>query len=126
MDLPYLCERIIEVPVRDWLVAAALQKDGAFCSRKPPLMEDHLTDEGDAPDETDKGGSRRVPTIFAVISNNFKLSCVFFLNKIEETVSGSQPAFGSIPYIARPHPEQKGHTGEGKRLSLIPVKFISL
>lgn len=67
LDLPLLCERIIEVPVRDWLVAAALQKDGSFCSRKSPLPEDDLTDEGDAPEETHKGGSRQVPASVAAI-----------------------------------------------------------
>lgn len=91
LDLPLLCERIIEVPVRDWLVAAALQKDGAFCSRKSPLPEDERTDEGDAPDEAHQ----------------------------EETASGSRPAFGSVPYIARPHPQQKGHTAFLVRLRKI-------
>lgn len=26
----------MEVPVRDWVVAPALQKDGSYCIRKPP------------------------------------------------------------------------------------------
>lgn len=60
LHLPLLCERIMEVPVRDWLVAAALQKDGAFCHRKSPLPEDDRTERADAPDEARAGGSRRI------------------------------------------------------------------
>lgn len=29
-----------------------------------------------------------------------------------ETTTQSRPDFGSIPYIARPHPEQMSHTGK--------------
>lgn len=29
-----------------------------------------------------------------------------------ETTTQSRPDFGSVPYIARPHPEQMSHTGE--------------
>lgn len=75
LDLPLLCERIIEVPIRDWLVSAARQKDGSFCSRKSPLPEDAQTDEGDALDETPTGGSRPVPAMWQW----FKLfECFFF------------------------------------------------
>lgn len=38
LALPLLCERIIEVPLRDWVVAPALQKDGSYCIRKPPVL----------------------------------------------------------------------------------------
>lgn len=38
MPLPLLCERIIEVPLRDWTVAPALQKDGRYCIRKPLVL----------------------------------------------------------------------------------------
>lgn len=75
--LPLLCERIIEVPIRDWLVAPALRKDGNYCMRKSPILDDQREDG-----ETDK----------------------------EEMTAGKHPAFGSIPYIARPHPEQMSHT----------------
>lgn len=60
-QLPLLCERIIEVPVRDWLVAAALQKDGSFCVRKAPKLDDEQTDGDEASDETDTGGSHQIP-----------------------------------------------------------------
>lgn len=38
LALPLLCERIIEVPLRDWTVAPALQKDGRYCVRKSPVL----------------------------------------------------------------------------------------
>lgn len=57
LQLPLLCERIIEVPIRDWLVVAALQKDGSFCIRKAPKLYDKQMDGAEASDETDAGGS---------------------------------------------------------------------
>ncbi|KAF1375148.1 hypothetical protein PFLUV_G00236460 [Perca fluviatilis] len=81
LALPLLCERIIEVPMRDWVVAPALQKDGSYCARKAPILnEDHWEDETSVEADT------------------------------EEMTKEKQPAFGSIPYIARPHPEQMSHT----------------
>lgn len=75
--MPLLCERIFELPVRDWIVAPALQKDGSYCVRKSPTLEEDLeTQEASHEDKKQEG-----------------------------------PAFGSIPYIARPHPEQMSHTG---------------
>ncbi|KAK5885933.1 hypothetical protein CesoFtcFv8_017021 [Champsocephalus esox] len=76
LALPLLCERIIEVPVREWLVAPALQKDGKYCVRKAPVPE------GEQREETET----------------------------EETITEEPAAFGSFPYIARPHPEQMSHT----------------
>ncbi|XP_015818193.1 tRNA (adenine(58)-N(1))-methyltransferase, mitochondrial isoform X1 [Nothobranchius furzeri] len=78
--LPLLCERIVEVPVRDWVVAPALQKDRHFCTRKAPDPDGNLRQEAKALDQAD--------------SDDDDLS----------------PAFGSVPYIARPHPEQMSHT----------------
>ncbi|XP_034713325.1 tRNA (adenine(58)-N(1))-methyltransferase, mitochondrial isoform X2 [Etheostoma cragini] len=80
LALPLLCERIIEVPMRDWVVAPALQKDGRYCARKSPIL-----DEDQREDET---------TVEADT----------------EMTTEKHPAFGSIPYIARPHPEQMSHT----------------
>ncbi|XP_073321426.1 tRNA (adenine(58)-N(1))-methyltransferase, mitochondrial isoform X2 [Pagrus major] len=76
---PLLCEHIIEVSVRDWLVAPALQKDGSHCVSKAPIKDEDQREE--TWDETDT-----------------------------ETTTNKHPAFGSIPYIARPHPEQLSHT----------------
>ncbi|XP_029317214.1 LOW QUALITY PROTEIN: tRNA (adenine(58)-N(1))-methyltransferase, mitochondrial [Cottoperca gobio] len=76
LSLPLLCERIINVPIQDWVVAPALQKDGRYCNKKAPILD------GDQREEADK----------------------------EETSTEGVPAFGSVPYIARPCPEQMGHT----------------
>ncbi|XP_060788849.1 tRNA (adenine(58)-N(1))-methyltransferase, mitochondrial isoform X2 [Neoarius graeffei] len=74
--LPLVCERIIEVQYRDWLLAPSLKKDGSFNQRKTSPGEE--TTESN----NDEGGHE----------------------------SPVQFPFGSIPYIARPHPEQNGHT----------------
>ncbi|XP_019731717.1 tRNA (adenine(58)-N(1))-methyltransferase, mitochondrial [Hippocampus comes] len=77
--LPLLCERIFEVPIRDWLVGPALLKDGRYCSKKAPTLNEAPSEEGDTSDEA-------------------------------EQVPEEHPAFGSIPYIARPHPQQLSHS----------------
>ncbi|XP_067099709.1 tRNA (adenine(58)-N(1))-methyltransferase, mitochondrial [Osmerus mordax] len=79
--LPLLCERIIEVQVRDWLLAPAIQKDGQFCTRKAPPPLAGQEKKGERSDEEN-----------------------------EEMGDTKNPPFGSIPYIARPHPEQTSHT----------------
>ncbi|XP_035988735.1 tRNA (adenine(58)-N(1))-methyltransferase, mitochondrial isoform X2 [Fundulus heteroclitus] len=76
--VPALCERIVEVPVRDWVVAPALQKDGQYCTRKAPNLAEDPRSEEEMSDGADGG--------------NFR------------------PAFGDVPYIARPHAEQMSHT----------------
>ncbi|KAM8914038.1 tRNA (adenine(58)-N(1))-methyltransferase, mitochondrial [Spinachia spinachia] len=75
LSLPLLCERIVEVPIRDWLVAPALQKDGRHCVRRDPTV-----------DQDQEEANR------------------------EKTSTEEEPAFGSIPYLARPHPVQMSHT----------------
>uniref|UniRef100_A0A1A8EPA2 tRNA (adenine(58)-N(1))-methyltransferase n=1 Tax=Nothobranchius korthausae TaxID=1143690 RepID=A0A1A8EPA2_9TELE len=77
--LPLRCERIVEVPIRDWVVAPARQKDGQHCIRKAPILDVDQSREAETPDQTDSDDDL-----------------------------GS--AFGNIPYIARPHPEQTRHT----------------
>uniref|UniRef100_A0A3B4HAL3 tRNA (adenine(58)-N(1))-methyltransferase n=1 Tax=Pundamilia nyererei TaxID=303518 RepID=A0A3B4HAL3_9CICH len=65
--LPLLCERVIELPLREWVVAPKGFHPGFGLI----VISEDLTTEED-PD----------------------------------------PPFGSIPYIARPHPEQMSHTGQ--------------
>ncbi|XP_077394621.1 tRNA (adenine(58)-N(1))-methyltransferase, mitochondrial [Festucalex cinctus] len=77
--LPLLCERIFEVPVRDWIVSPALRKDGRFCSRKALIVSDAPREEETTSDD-------------------------------EEQVLEENPPFGSVPYIARPHPHQLSHS----------------
>ncbi|CAL9686202.1 unnamed protein product [Knipowitschia caucasica] len=69
LHIPLLCERIVELPARDWIVAPALHKDGSYCSRKSPNAEEN-----------------------------------------SEEKSEKEAPFGSVPYIARPHPQQLSHT----------------
>ncbi|KAL0969876.1 hypothetical protein UPYG_G00233670 [Umbra pygmaea] len=79
-NLPLRCERIFEVQLRDWLLAAAIQKDGQFCRRKaPPSARSQ---------EVEQKGQ----------------------NDQSEDKENESAVFGSVPYIARPHPEQLGHT----------------
>lgn len=81
-SLPLLCERIMEVQVRDWLVAPAIQKDGRFCTRKVPILNGSQGEVGEDSDKEEK----------------------------EAMDTQEQPPFGNVPYIARPHPEQGSHT----------------
>ncbi|KAI4887189.1 hypothetical protein NFI96_021293 [Prochilodus magdalenae] len=78
--LPLVCERVIEVQYRDWLLAPSLKKDGTFNQRKP--MSEETADSEDDGDSTDE----------------------------EQLTSPKQAPFGGVPYIARPHPEQLPHT----------------
>lgn len=79
--LPLLCERIIEVQIRDWKLAPAIQKDGQFCTRKAPPPHGGQEEDKEISEEEEK-----------------------------EVVDKKNPPFGSVPYIARPHPEQTSHT----------------
>ncbi|XP_061157090.1 tRNA (adenine(58)-N(1))-methyltransferase, mitochondrial isoform X3 [Syngnathus typhle] len=75
--LPLLCERIFDIPTRDWLVGPARLKDGRYCSKKAPSLNGAPVEEENASVEVEQD---------------------------------EDPAFGSIPYIARPHPQQLSHT----------------
>ncbi|KAF5904212.1 tRNA (adenine(58)-N(1))-methyltransferase, mitochondrial, partial [Clarias magur] len=80
--LPLVCERIIEVQYRDWLLVASLKKDGSFNQRKKSPGEEDAESENDESNEEGKEGRNNLAHF----------------------------PFGSVPYIARPHPEQNGHT----------------
>ncbi|XP_069017053.1 tRNA (adenine(58)-N(1))-methyltransferase, mitochondrial isoform X1 [Embiotoca jacksoni] len=84
--LPLLCERIIEVPVRVWAVGPALQKDGRYRTRMAPIQDADLRRGDETSDDT---GREETTT---------------------EEVPVPVPAFGSIPYMARPHCDQMSHT----------------
>ncbi|XP_058254527.1 tRNA (adenine(58)-N(1))-methyltransferase, mitochondrial isoform X2 [Hemibagrus wyckioides] len=84
--LPLVYERIIEVQYRDWLLAPSLKKDGSFHQRRKSPDEEATESENDEANDEGKGHER-----------------------------AAHFPFGSVPYIARPHPEQNGHTGEHVR-----------
>ncbi|KAM9707692.1 tRNA (adenine(58)-N(1))-methyltransferase, mitochondrial [Menidia menidia] len=95
--LPLRCERILEVSAREWLVTPALRKDGQYHTREAP-------GGGAGP-----GGGRGAgpgPRSYKPIGSRYRIFLLPGGNTTEEDV----PAFGSVPYIARPHPEQMSHT----------------
>ncbi|XP_039993152.1 tRNA (adenine(58)-N(1))-methyltransferase, mitochondrial isoform X2 [Xiphias gladius] len=87
LALPLLCECIVEVPIRHWLVAPAMQKNGQYCTRKAPILDKDHSEEEEEEEEEEKADETE-----------------------KELATDEHPAFGSIPYIARPHPEQISHT----------------
>ncbi|XP_056248657.1 tRNA (adenine(58)-N(1))-methyltransferase, mitochondrial isoform X1 [Seriola aureovittata] len=85
LALPLLCECIIEVPIRHWLVAPARQKNGRYCTRKAPILEEDHSEEEEEEERTDQTDE-------------------------EDLAADEHPAFGGVPYIARPCPKQLSHT----------------
>uniref|UniRef100_A0A4W3GBM4 tRNA (adenine(58)-N(1))-methyltransferase n=1 Tax=Callorhinchus milii TaxID=7868 RepID=A0A4W3GBM4_CALMI len=87
-QLPLVCERIIEVIQREWLVSPAKRKDGTTAPRVQPQkdqtveFEEHR-EESDVVTSEDEGDGEE-----------------------------ENKPFCAIPYIARPHHEQFAHTGE--------------
>lgn len=82
--VPLLCERIMELPVREWLVAPAQEKDGRYHFREAPTPIEKQRHE-----EMSKDADKEDLT----------------------TEDESHPAaFGTLPYVARPHPDQMPHT----------------
>ncbi|KAG9336817.1 hypothetical protein JZ751_003165 [Albula glossodonta] len=80
--LPLLCERVVEVQLRDWLLAPAIEKkDGYYALRVAPVRRKQGNEEAQ--------------------SNN---------TETDETRDREHMPFGSVPYIARPHHEQTSHT----------------
>lgn len=49
--LPLVCERIVEVQYRDWLVGPSLKKDGTFNKRKAPHEDDECEPSEDTEGE---------------------------------------------------------------------------
>uniref|UniRef100_A0A7M4FWW9 tRNA (adenine(58)-N(1))-methyltransferase n=1 Tax=Crocodylus porosus TaxID=8502 RepID=A0A7M4FWW9_CROPO len=86
--LPLLCEQIIELIQREWLIKPVRKKD----SRLAPRVEaQQNVDEEPQQDEE-------------------------YLVQEQAVIGGSEESLsehvGSVPYIARPYPWQVGHTGE--------------
>ncbi|KAJ8401187.1 hypothetical protein AAFF_G00387690 [Aldrovandia affinis] len=75
--LPLLCERVVEVQLRDWLLAPAGQRKDRFIPTRGNGDEEEAQ-----PDDEEKEEPRH---------------------------QGPKP-FVTVPYIARPHPEQFSHT----------------
>ena len=69
--LPLLCERIIEVQVRDWMLAPAIQKDGQFCTRKAPPPLAGQEKKGERSNEENEGDTS--------VFNIFLILCLTFL-----------------------------------------------
>ncbi|XP_063040033.1 tRNA (adenine(58)-N(1))-methyltransferase, mitochondrial isoform X2 [Engraulis encrasicolus] len=84
--VPLMCERIAEVQYRDWLVAPSIRKDGSLNNRKAPKGEIHEEDDDEEEDDNSNGEDK------------------------EARSPGNGRPFGSVPYVARPHPEQTSHT----------------
>ncbi|XP_038253188.1 tRNA (adenine(58)-N(1))-methyltransferase, mitochondrial [Dermochelys coriacea] len=91
-NLSLLCERIIEVTHKDWLVLPAKRKDGRLAPRvEPPQIID---------EEPQRKGEELPIQDQAVVGEN----------DIAESLSDYVEPYGSVPYIARPYPWQAGHT----------------
>ncbi|XP_053880046.1 tRNA (adenine(58)-N(1))-methyltransferase, mitochondrial isoform X1 [Malaclemys terrapin pileata] len=92
-DFSLLCERIIEVTHKDWLVLPAKQKDGRLAPRVEPQQ---IVDEEPQPKEDELPIRDQ-----AVVGES---------DDVAESLSDYVKPYGSVPYIARPYPWQTGHT----------------
>ncbi|KAJ8289593.1 hypothetical protein GJAV_G00003110 [Gymnothorax javanicus] len=82
--LPLSCERVMEVQFRDWVLAPAIKKrDGKYISRIAPSQGNQEEEEGRGGEPDEEQGESR---------------------------TNEHRPFGTLPYIARPHPEQGSHT----------------
>ncbi|KAM9154621.1 tRNA (adenine(58)-N(1))-methyltransferase, mitochondrial isoform 2-T2 [Pangshura tecta] len=91
--LSLLCERIIEVTHKDWLVLPAKQKNGRLASRVEPQQ---TVDEELQPKEGEELPIRDQSVVGE--------------SDDDESLSDYVKPYGSVPYIARPYPWQTGHT----------------
>uniref|UniRef100_A0A8C5MZQ8 tRNA (adenine(58)-N(1))-methyltransferase n=1 Tax=Leptobrachium leishanense TaxID=445787 RepID=A0A8C5MZQ8_9ANUR len=87
-QLSMVCEKIVEVSWKDWLVAPSVRKDGSVSQRLKPENNVESFQEGVTPDEHQES------------------------DRDDEESSSEVKPFGQVPYIARPLPWQAGHTGE--------------
>ncbi|XP_066559118.1 tRNA (adenine(58)-N(1))-methyltransferase, mitochondrial isoform X2 [Amia ocellicauda] len=101
--LPLLCERVIEVTHRDWVVAPAIRKDG---SRAPRFLSTGVKGQHD--EEKEEEGEP---------------SC----DQEGETLGRRDSrSLETVPYIARPHHEQGSHTAFLVKLrKVVPVPHHS-
>ncbi|XP_053568621.1 tRNA (adenine(58)-N(1))-methyltransferase, mitochondrial [Bombina bombina] len=85
-QLPFVCEKIMEISVKEWIVAPSFRKDGSISQRVKPKWE--VVSEAENLEQNED-----------------------FENCMEdEPISAEVKPFGHIPYIARPMPWQAGHT----------------
>uniref|UniRef100_A0A8C8RPR0 tRNA (adenine(58)-N(1))-methyltransferase n=1 Tax=Pelusios castaneus TaxID=367368 RepID=A0A8C8RPR0_9SAUR len=92
-NLSLLCEKIIEVTHKDWVVLPAKQKDGRLVQRVEPQQN---VDE-----ELLKKEDEELPTQDQEVVGE---------SDVAESFSDYVKRYGSVPYIARPLPWQVGHT----------------
>ncbi|XP_063774979.1 tRNA (adenine(58)-N(1))-methyltransferase, mitochondrial isoform X2 [Pseudophryne corroboree] len=85
-ELPLICEKVVEVAAKDWIVAPSLRKDGSISKRMGP--SDTL-EETDEEDDDNNNESQTDEDLELPVNNR---------------------PFGQMPYIARPMPWQTGHT----------------
>ncbi|XP_067420905.1 tRNA (adenine(58)-N(1))-methyltransferase, mitochondrial [Emydura macquarii macquarii] len=92
-NLCLLCERIVEVTHKDWLVLPAKRKDGRLAQRVEP--QQNVDEEPETKDDEE------LPTQDQEVAGE---------SDDVESLSDYVKPSGSVPYIARPYPWQIGHT----------------
>ncbi|XP_074845921.1 tRNA (adenine(58)-N(1))-methyltransferase, mitochondrial isoform X2 [Carettochelys insculpta] len=104
--LSLICERVIEVTHRDWLVYPAKHKNGRLAERVEPQQN---VDE-EARLKEDEELPRQDEAVFREIDD-------------VESLSDYVEPYGSVPYVARPYPWQAGHTAFLIKLRKYKVAF---
>ncbi|XP_037550592.1 tRNA (adenine(58)-N(1))-methyltransferase, mitochondrial [Nematolebias whitei] len=87
--LQFLCERIIEVPVREWVIIPALKKDGQYCTVKAPNLGEDLTQKSEASDEAkqDNNGPSFGSIPYIARPHHIQTSHTAFLVKLRKFAS---------------------------------------